>query len=47
MRKIAYLALGLAVALLALSTSTAPVGYSLAYWAHGKHHKPAPDVGTN
>jgi hypothetical protein len=33
MRKIVYLVLGLVVLpLLALSTSTAPVGYSLAYW---------------
>jgi hypothetical protein len=35
MRKLLYLGLGVVVLpLLALSTSTAPVGYSLAYWMH-------------
>jgi predicted membrane channel-forming protein YqfA (hemolysin III family) len=35
MRKVIYLALGcMVLPLLTLSTSTAPMGFSLAYWAH-------------
>ena len=47
MRKAVYLTLGLIVLpLLALSTSTAPVGYSLAYWMHRHSSKttPTPNV---
>jgi hypothetical protein len=42
MRKLLYVGLGLVVLpLLALSTSTAPMGYSLAYWMHKHGTKPA------